>query len=212
MVPNSDMTASLLSHYYPCIGKRMTTPVPPGVAPGPKRPDRAVPHDAGVIGFIGHEWKRKGLDIAVAAVAELRKKRPELELWVAGPEPDEVSHLFANWENGFRLLGQVDSSELYPQFDLLLHPARQEPYGMVIAEAMAARVPVVISDQCGIAPNISNGHGHIVDQADAIGSWVGACDEMLEVTEPATGYERNWQQVAREYEQLYISLGKEQLP
>ncbi len=206
VVPNSAMTASLLNHYYPCIGRRMAKPAPPGVAPGPERPHRDIPADGGIIGFIGQEWKRKGLDIAVAIAAELHRKRPKLELWVAGPEPEEIRHLFAGWTEGFRLLGRVDSSKVYPQLDLLLHPARQEPYGMAIAEAMAARVPVVVSDRCGIAPEISPGQGRIVHLTDTVSGWGAACSHWLTAIGPLPGYERSWEQVASEYEQLYLAL------
>ncbi len=206
VVPNSAMTASLLSRYYPCIGKRMAKSVPPGVSPGPKRSDRPVPHDAGVIGFIGREWKRKGLDIAALAVAELRKKRPGLEFRVAGPEPDEIRHLFTNWDGGFRLLGQIDSSELYPQLDLLLHPARQEPYGMVIAEAMAAGVPVVISDQCGIAPEVPNRMGAVCPLNALAQDWSMACEKHIGTSFPTDV--RNWQLVALDYIHLYQSLAQ----
>lgn len=206
VVPNSAITTALLHDYYPCIGKRMSKPVTPGVTPGQKRPERSVPLNGGIIGFVGREWKRKGLDIAVSIVAELRKKRPDLELWVAGPEPEEIIRLFGEWTEGFRLLGRVSSCEIYPQLDLLLHPARQEPYGMVIAEAMATRVPVVISSRCGIAPEISPMHGHVANLTDNVTAWAAACNQWLEAVEPPAGYERSWQHVAREYEQLYMAL------
>jgi len=206
VVPNSAMTTSLLNRYYPCIGRRMAKPVPPGVSAGPKRPDRSVPHDGGVIGFIGCEWKRKGLDIAVAAVAELRKKRPRLEFRVAGPEPDEIRHLFAGWTDGFHLLGHADSNELYPQFDLLLHPARQEPYGMVIAEAMAAGVPVVISDRCGIASDVPNRMGTVCPPNTTPYDWSMACEKYIGTSFPTDV--RNWQQVALDYIHLYQSLAQ----
>ena len=32
---------------------------------------------------------------------------------------------------------------------MLVHPARQEPYGMVIAEALASGISVVATDSCG---------------------------------------------------------------
>jgi len=206
VVPNSAMTAMLLNRYYPCIGERMAKPIPPGTTCSPKRPSRATPDNGGIIGFIGREWKRKGLDIAVSIVAELRKERPDLELWVAGPKPEEINQLFEKWTEGFRLLGQVDSNKMYPQLDLLLHPARQEPYGMVIAEAMAARVPVVISDQCGIASEVSPGHGQVANLTDSVTGWCEACNHWLETSEPPAGYQRSWRKAAMEYEKLYMDM------
>ncbi len=205
VVPNSPMTGELLRQHYPCIGERMTTPVPPGVTVTGKRPAGSPPADGGVVGFVGREWKRKGLDIAVAIVAALREKRPGLEFLVAGPAPTEIRHLFAGWSGGFRLLGPTDSMGLYPRLDLLLHPARQEPYGMVIAEAMAARVPVVISDRCGIAPEVSDRHGTVMDTDADRSDWMHACEQWLQAPD-VPGYTRSWQQVAGEYEQIYSGI------
>jgi len=206
VVPNSAMTGTLLKDCYPCIGVRMTAPILPGVAKMKQRPTGPPPSNGGVIGFIGHEWKRKGLDIAVAIVAGLRRRRPGLEFIIAGPKPAEIRHLFNGWNDGFRLLGRTDSAALYPKLDLLLHPARQEPYGMAIAEAMAARVPVVISNACGIAPEISPERGDVLRCDADIPDWIHACDSRLRNADTPPGYTRSWQQVACEYEQIYRNL------
>jgi UDP-glucose:(heptosyl)LPS alpha-1,3-glucosyltransferase len=133
----------------------------------------------------------------------LRRHRPQLELWVIGPEPAEVAALFADWDGGFRLLGWTDDFSVYVQLDLLLHPARAEPYGMVIAEAMAAAVPVVVSDRCGIAPDIGAESGEVL-ALDA--DWITACERQLSRSSAPPRFARSWQQVAREYEVLYREL------
>ena len=63
----------------------------------------------------------------------------------------------------------------------LARPAKAEPCGMVISEAMAARVPVAVSDACGAAAQL--------DRTDAIPAFV-----------------RGWDAVAREYENIYAHL------
>ncbi|MDP1536679.1 MAG: glycosyltransferase family 4 protein [Burkholderiales bacterium] len=206
VVPNSHLIKQQLQHYYPQLGPRLTAPIPPGATPGPAREPRAVPAAAGVIGFVGKEWQRKGLARAVAIVAELRRHRPQLELWVIGPAPAEIAALFADWDGGFRLIGWANDFAVYAQLDLLLHPARAEPYGMVIAEAMTAAVPVVVSDRCGIAPDIGAESGEVLalDAPDA--AWIAACERQLSRTDAPPRFARNWQQVAREYEVLYREL------
>jgi UDP-glucose:(heptosyl)LPS alpha-1,3-glucosyltransferase len=203
VVPNSHLIARQLLQYYPQIGARITAPVPPGVTPGPPRPARAVPQDAGVIGFVGKEWQRKGLEHAVAIVADMRRRRPHIELWVVGPAPEEVSGLFAGWDGGYRLLGWSSDFSVYPKLDLLLHPARAEPYGMVIAEAMAAAVPVVVSDRCGIAPDVARESGTVLPLEAPIADWVAACERQLERAEAPPRFVRGWQQVAQEQVTIY---------
>jgi UDP-glucose:(heptosyl)LPS alpha-1,3-glucosyltransferase len=206
VVPNSPLIQMQLQHYYPELGPRLAEPIAPGVAPGPERPLRSVPQDGGVIGFVGREWKRKGLDLALPIAAELRRCRPRLELWVVGPEPADIRQLFAGWTEGYRLLGWRGDSSIYPHLDLLLHPARAEPYGMVVAEAMAARVPVVLSDQCGIAPEVAPDHGAVVPVCATAGEWALACERQLQRSAPPPPFARSWEQVARDYLTLYRAL------
>jgi len=62
-----------------------------------------------------------------------------------------------------RLIDRILCAVHYSEFDVLLHPALAEPYGMVTSEAMAARVPVVISDRCGAESHVAaNAGGSIV--------------------------------------------------
>ena len=206
VVPNSNLIARQLLHYYPQVRDLLTEPVPPGVAAGPVRPARAVPADGGVIGFVGREWKRKGLDRAAAAVADLRRRRPRAELWVVGPNPTEIESLFAGWQGGYRLLGWSSDPALYAQIDLLLHPASAEPYGMVIAEAMAATVPVVISDRCGIAPDVAPQAGSVLSLDAPLEEWVASCERQLQRDAPPLPFERSWQQVAAEQLTIYRRL------
>jgi UDP-glucose:(heptosyl)LPS alpha-1,3-glucosyltransferase len=87
--------------------------------------------------------------------------------------------------------------------DLLLHPARAEPYGMVIAEAMAAAVPVVISDRCGIAPDVSPERGEVLLPDGTLDNWVSACDGQLGRVAPPPRFVHDWQQVARQQVAIY---------
>ena len=209
VVPNSELIRAQLAQYYPCIGARMTAPVPPAVNPGPLRAWREVPRDGGTIGFVGKEWKRKGLDVAIRAAATLQRTRPGLELLIVGPEAQEIADLLSGSGVRARCAGWADSAAYYPQMDVLLHPARAEPYGMVIAEAMAARVPVVVSDRCGIAPEVKERTGGAVLPLDARPQeWAAACEAALSQTNPPPVYARAWSQVAQEYMSLYRSLLK----
>ncbi|MDX8411394.1 MAG: glycosyltransferase family 4 protein [Mariprofundaceae bacterium] len=209
VVPNAGSIAAMLKRFYPCIGERLSKPVTPGVTPGPGRPRRAIPTDGGVIGFVGKEWKRKGLDIATGIVHALRQKCPDIELWVAGPAKDDVRHLFSDWNGGYRLLGEVDSRDIYPQLDLLLHPARAEPYGMIIAEAMAARVPVLVSSQCGAASEVSQAHGAVLELYAPADAWADAAHVLLAKENSSPGFTRPWRQVAQDYVAIYERIAND---
>lgn len=209
IVPNSVIIARQLAHYYPEYADKITPPVVPGVAGGVVREPRTVSQEGGVVGFVGYEWQRKGLPLAVAIAHELRHSRPSLELWVVGPKPDEVRSLFANWQGGYRLLGWRRDSDYLGELDVLLHPAKAEPYGMVISEAMAARVPVVVSDRCGAAPQISSEAGSVLPLEAPLREWVRAVEAQLERTQAPLRFVRGWDVVAQEFVSIYRNINKE---
>jgi len=202
VIPNSDLIRERLQNYYPCIGSRMTDPILPGVEAIRERPEKPISDHGGIIGFVGKEWKRKGLDIVVDIVREMRKTRPQLELHVAGPKPETIRHLFADWQDGYKLLGETNARPLFQHFDLLLHPARMEPFGMVITEALSARVPVIASDQCGARSEIRQ--GRVLKLDEPIGIWAKACLEAI--GQPQQPYQRRWEDVAQDHHELYQRL------
>lgn len=205
IVPNSRFIAQQLTHYYPEYAHKLEEPVVPGVTAGVPREFHIVPANGGVIGFVGKEWKRKGLPLAVKVAQELRRTRPDLQLRVVGPDARDIQHLFAGWQGGYRLMGWSSQSH-YAEFDVLLHPARAEPYGMVISEAMACRVPVVISDVCGAAAHVLPDSGAVLPLAAVLSTWVQAVDEQLNRSEPVPVFERSWRDAASEYVRLYVKL------
>ena len=203
IVPNSEIIAKQLAHYYPEYAHKLTAPIVPGVLPGVVRAPRTVPADGGIVGFVGREWQRKGLPLAVEIIAQLRKTRPNLKLWVVGPEEKEITYLFRDWQGGYRLLGWRTDNAHFENIDVLLHPAKAEPYGMVISEAMAARVPVVVSDACGAAAQVSDRHGKVVRLVAPVREWVDAVEAQLGRSEPARGFVRGWDVVAQEFVAVY---------
>lgn len=204
IVPNSRFIKEQLMHYYPEMARKLTMPVVPGVVGGPVRGMRLVPDDGGVVGFVGREWKRKGLPFAAEIIRQLRRTRPHLKFRVAGPDIVDVQHLFNDAGND-QLLGWSNEAH-YTEFDVLLHPARAEPYGMVISEAMAACVPVVISDVCGAAAQVTHDAGTVLPLSASVETWATAVDQQLSRSEPVPHFVRSWREVAREYEPLYRQI------
>jgi UDP-glucose:(heptosyl)LPS alpha-1,3-glucosyltransferase len=205
VVPNSQFIKQQLAHYYPELAYKLTLPIVPGVESGVWREPRRVPVDGGIIGFVGYEWQRKGLPMVVEIVTALRRTRPNLQLWVVGPAADDVQHLFAEWKDGYKLIGWSDQAH-YAEFDVLLHPAKAEPYGMVISEAMAAKVPVVISDVCGAAAHVTSASGAVLPLSASLEVWAEVIEQQLNRSEAVPQFERSWREVAQEYEIIYREI------
>lgn len=208
IVPNSTFISRQLAHYYPDMVKKLSAPVAPGILPIRQRAPRDVPVDGGVVCFVGWEWQRKGLPLAIEIVSALRRPRPNLELWVVGPDPSDVAPLIATWSGGYRLLGWREDNDYFSEVDVLLHPAKAEPYGMVISEAMAARVPVVISDVCGAAEHVTADAGAVLSLSASVEDWASALEKQLGRTQPVPHFDRSWAKVAQEYEVIYRKILK----
>jgi len=88
----------------------------------------------------------------------------------------------------------------------LLHPAREEPYGMVVAEAMASQVPVVISVQCGAMQSVKPESGSVLRINQSIDEWAAVAESWLQNTREIRSPYRDWKTVALEHVELYKNL------
>jgi len=207
VLPNSDLILKDLKFFYPCIKERMFPPVYPGVEDLNIK-SKNLENRKNIILFIGKEWKRKGLDFAVEIVEKLRLKDKSIEFLVLGPDPDAVRHLFKNWIDGFKLLGWDDPRKYLPNARLLIHPAISEPYGMSISEATNFGVPVVISNNCGIASQISKKTGRVLNLDDSIDLWIKACAKEMNRNDLARKVGKSWTELAHDHIKIYESIFK----
>ena len=56
-------------------------------------------------------------------------------------------------------VNQKQMPSIYHAADLLVLPSSFEPYGLVVTEACAAGLPVIVSDTCGVARDLVDGNG-----------------------------------------------------
>ena len=206
IVPVSAVIANAISKHYPSVVNQIAPPISPGVMAMPQRPQRVVPADGGTIGFIGKEWGRKGFALFMQIAMQLQQQRPHLRLVVLGPEKAEVADQCSNYPGAIAFLGWQSSGSFFQDLDLLIHPASSEAYGMVIAEAMACQVPVLVSDACGAAVDVSEDRGTVLSIQNSVSEWAQAGDALLRNTQPLAGYLRPWAQVAAEYETQYQAI------
>lgn len=130
-----------------------------------------------VIARLMHQ--KKGQDIAIEALRVLKKKQPSqtITLDFIGDGTSE-RHLRALAERyslskAVNFLGNRSRDYIYSHlcdYDLFLLPSRYEGFGLTVAEAMAAKVPVLVSDIEGPMEIIGNGrfgsHFHCNDPDD----------------------------------------------
>jgi phosphatidylinositol alpha-mannosyltransferase len=110
-----------------------------------------VPADGPTIFFLGRHEPRKGLDVLLAAMADLP---PEVRLWAGGDGP-QGAELRQRYEGDERItwLGRISDADREARMrgcTVYCSPSvRGESFGMVLLEAMAAGAALVASDLDG---------------------------------------------------------------
>ncbi|QCR22813.1 glycosyltransferase family 4 protein [Pontibacter sp. SGAir0037] len=106
--------------------------------------------------------KRKNIETAIHAFSILRKQYPELEYYLVGVDSEKggLAEQYAqahNLTDGIRFIGPLPYGEVFEliqKAQLLLHPSREESFGMVLLEAMVAQTPVVGGKKSGYIPHL----------------------------------------------------------
>ena len=163
--------------------------------------------------FVG-AFERKGLDVAIRALAQLKS---DAELLAVGAGDVEACRRLAA---SLGVAGRVtivppraDIPAAFAAADVFLFPTRYEPFGMVIAEALASGVPVVTSSRAGASDLIRNGtSGWVVDDPEDAAGFAAAVDRVLadpagwpELSRAARDAVRNltWDSVAAQTLEVY---------
>ena len=151
--------------------------IPNGVSVGKYAPAVGAAKVKGRVFFIGRAEKRKGLGVLLHAFARLRRRMPHASLVIAGAtrgQALEASRLGYGPPldlAGVEALGWVVDDEKVAQLgkaEVVCAPSlAAESFGIVLAEAMAAGVPVVASDLPGYRSVLRDGEaGRLVPPGD----------------------------------------------
>ena len=138
--------------------------------------------------WLGSFEPRKGVGTIVAAMAELRRRRPnpDVHLVLAGYEGWLEDGLVdpadrAALGDSLRQIGRVNEEELWALYGgaaLFAFPSRYEGFGLPVIEAMSQGTAVVASDIDAIR-EIAGGAARLVSPS-ASEAWADAIDELLD--------------------------------
>ncbi|MGD8429665.1 MAG: glycosyltransferase [Ectothiorhodospiraceae bacterium] len=128
-----------------------------------------IPGDAFVIGHVGRLAPEKNLAFMARSVARTLRERPDAHLLVvgSGPSEQEIRGVFAAEGVAERLhmpgkLVMPELADAYHAMDLFAFASLSETQGMVLAEAMAAGLPVVALDAPGAREVVVDGHNGVL--------------------------------------------------
>jgi len=160
---------------------------------------------APVIVAAGELTTRKNFALLLEAAAPLAESCPDLVILIAGEGPEEGALRRRAAELGIdarvRFLGfRRDVPDLLAAADLLVHPARIEGFGYVLAEAMAARLPVVATDASSIPEIVADGETGILFPPEDVGALrTGIATYLADPTRRVADGRRGRERVEREF-------------
>ncbi len=164
VVATSEALAQECRAAYPGVSIEVVTP---GVrlpqltlSPQDARAQLGLPQHVPTVLFVANDYARKGLDTLLQALTEL----PGVHLAVVGsrnPQPEfEAKARKLHLHERVHFLGPLkDVSPAYQAADVLAHPTLEDTFAMVVLEAMANGLPVVVSGPkyCGISAQLVHG-------------------------------------------------------
>ena len=179
-----------------------------------------------IVYFVGRLVHEKGVDVLLEAVPLVLAQDQQVKFVIAGKGPAE----YALRERAHQLgvsqkiyfAGFVDDqvrNRLYACADVAVVPSLYEPFGIVALEAMAAGVPVVVSDTGGLSEVVRHGEnglraypGNPRSLADNILAYLKAPDFAAYIKERAAREVRekyNWALAAAKTSAVYHEVLQE---
>jgi glycosyltransferase involved in cell wall biosynthesis len=152
-------------------------------------PDPAKP----LVVFSGRLQWVKGMDVLVRAWPAVLRKHPEARLLVIGEDTTTApgggsvleylqDFIGTNGITGIDFTGFLPATELQRilrKATLAVFPGRWEGFGIACAEAMAARVPVVVSDVPALRALVQDGAAGLVTRVEDSECVAAAIDSLL---------------------------------
>ena len=168
----------------PAWARARPSAVVPNPVEVPASSPRTETHEVLILGRI---HPIKGFDVLVPAMQQVVAHDPGARLVIAGPDEGgyraRVEAMIAAHGLGgaVRFTGLVDAGQraaLFARAALLAAPSYQENFGMAVVEAMAAGVPVVVSEKLNLAGEVATEGAGLVTPLES-GALAAALSSLL---------------------------------
>jgi glycosyltransferase involved in cell wall biosynthesis len=194
--------------------------------PGAFRKPLEIPQDTKLVLFLGRLSRKKSPDLLLNAFANVvRKGEADVgRTHLAFVGPDE-SGMLANLQqltaklslkNQVHFSGALEGEAkwaAYQDADIFVLPSQNENFGNTAAEAVAVGTPVIVTDQCGIAPLLKDVAGMVVkhdefELAEAMRNLLGNPSLYQKLREGCTSAFQSlgWEQPLTDMEALFCRL------
>jgi glycosyltransferase involved in cell wall biosynthesis len=195
---------------------------------GTFRRAHGISDDAKLVLFLGRLSVKKSPDLLLRAFGELFKRSAgiPLQLVFAGPDEGGVQAQLGQMalqlgvQSRVRFAGPLFGGAkwaAYRDADVFVLPSQNENFGNTAAEAVAAGTPVIVTEQCGIAPLLVDEAGLVVrhDAAELSRALERVLNEAQLRARLAAGCAAvtsrlDWEEPVREMEAIYTALASKQ--
>jgi len=225
VVAISERVRRQLKQYYKVPDERIVT-IPNGINLSRFNPENArsrdavrhsfgVPQDLPLLLFVGSQYRLKGLEFAIRALAEMETKAILLVVGADAAAPfKRLAEQLGVSDRVIFAGARSDLPTIYPAADAFVFPTLYETFALVCLEAMASGLPVLASPVGGIEDYLRDGENglHINRDATEIAAKL---DRLLSNRELharlraagiATAQNYAWDKVAQQYLSLFDEL------
>lgn len=113
---------------------------------------------------IGFDHEVKGTDLLLKAFKMIKKEHPEAKLLMVGDGRERYDDI-----EGVEAYGYQDEvAKYYKQANLYVQPSKGDGFGVVVAEAMRAGVPPIVTDSTGAKSYVSDIDSNLVRKPEGM--------------------------------------------
>ena len=202
----------------------------PGVAAVPGKATRSEQHSARqslglplhqiCILLVGNDYRKKGLKTLLEALAQLGGDAVVAVVGnIAHAQGFKAQIKLLGLQGRVFFLGALNDVTLaYQAADVLAHPTLQDTFAMVVLEAMAHGLPVVVSNEahCGIAQLLSDGNNALIlnnprdatELAENLRAMLQNLQQRERLSQGAVAFAQShqWSDIARAQDEIYLEI------
>ncbi|MDO8651968.1 MAG: glycosyltransferase family 4 protein [Undibacterium sp.] len=229
VVLTSNALLGIMQASYPKAVNAMEVIAPgvtfvPGIASdqvrGAARRSLGLPLDGLLLLFVANDFQKKGLPSLMQAMVKLPITYHLAVVGRSAQLPNiQKTVILLGLNNRVHFLGSMTRvDDAYSAANCLIHPTLEDTYAMVVLEAMAHGLPVLVSNApyCGISADLTNGqNAMLLDNPKDVDSIVSGVVALTATEEPAksialaaTQFARkhSWESVGDDYERCFQSI------
>ena len=195
---------------------------------GTFRKARGISTEQKLVLFLGRLSAKKSPDLLMQAFAELSGRSTGISMMLVFAGPDEggvkleLEQMAAQLgvETKVQFAGPIFGEmkwAAYRDADVFVLPSQNENFGNTAAEAVAAGTPVIVTEQCGIAPLLADEAGLVVQHdktavSKALARILGEPELAARLAAGCANVTSRlgWDEPVRDMEMLYTTLASKQ--